>query len=427
MALRQLPAVVAVDVRHVRVDGQVGAERAQDVDLRRRVRDVILAADHVRDLVDDVVDRADEVVGRPPVGADDHEVGQQLVPELDAAAHGVVPRDDALLRLAEADRALVLVRLALSRPARSASSRALSAVSSWNDTGPSQSIPSQRSELLDLLDRLGDLAARVGVLDPQQALAALLAREEPVEEERPDAADVEEAGRARSHADADGRDRSIVGRGGIRRAHLLERRDRHGDRPDRGDRRRLRAGLHAEPAHVAADEPQARGDRAVSREACRGRHRRRRLPRALPRATSRRPDEAICEKSVDHDADHGRRGGGDRRRRGDLPRRLAPRRRLRARARPHVHGARADPRAGRRRHLAADGELRRAPAERSGGRSRSCRRCSTGSTGIRASASASTRATSTSRATTSPTATSSTRSSRRSTARSASTACGRCT
>ena len=54
--------------------------------------------------------------------------------------------------------------------------------------------PAQRA--LDLLDRLDDLAARVGVLDPQQALAPAAAREEPVEEERADAADVEEAGRA---------------------------------------------------------------------------------------------------------------------------------------------------------------------------------------------------------------------------------------
>ena len=79
----------------------------------------------------------------------------------------------------------------------------MSAVSSWNVTSPSQSIPSQRSELLDLLDRLGDLAARVGVLDPQQALAALLPCEQPVEEERADATDVEEPRRARRHAHAD--------------------------------------------------------------------------------------------------------------------------------------------------------------------------------------------------------------------------------
>ena len=76
-------------------------------------------------------------------------------------------------------------------------------------TAPSQSSPSQRERVLDLVDRLRDLAARVGVLDPKPELAALVAREEPVEEERADAADVEEAGRARSHADADGHGGSV--------------------------------------------------------------------------------------------------------------------------------------------------------------------------------------------------------------------------
>ena len=61
--------------------------------------------------------------------------------------------------------------------------------------------PAQR--LLDLLGGGLDLAARVGVLDPQQELAALVPGEQPVEEEGAHAADVEEAGRARSHADAD--------------------------------------------------------------------------------------------------------------------------------------------------------------------------------------------------------------------------------
>ena len=69
-------------------------------------------------------------------------------------------------------------------------------------TGPSQSIPSQRSDSWICSVGLGDLAAGVGVLDPEPALTALLAREEPVEEERADTADVQEAGRARGHADA---------------------------------------------------------------------------------------------------------------------------------------------------------------------------------------------------------------------------------
>jgi hypothetical protein len=57
---------------------------------------------------------------------------------------------------------------------------------------------------LDLFDRLLDLAARVRVLDPKEKLAALVAREEPVEERRADAADVEESGRAGCETSADG-------------------------------------------------------------------------------------------------------------------------------------------------------------------------------------------------------------------------------
>ena len=58
--------------------------------------------------------------------------------------------------------------------------------------------------VLDLVDRLRDLAQRVGVLDPEPELAALVAREEPVEEGGVDAADVEMAGGARGEADAHG-------------------------------------------------------------------------------------------------------------------------------------------------------------------------------------------------------------------------------
>ena len=64
---------------------------------------------------------------------------------------------------------------------------------------PVHAEPAER--LLDLPGRLGDLAARVRVLDPQPELAAFVAREEPVEERRVDVPDVEEAGRARGEAD----------------------------------------------------------------------------------------------------------------------------------------------------------------------------------------------------------------------------------
>ena len=70
--------------------------------------------------------------------------------------------------------------------------------------------PEPAKRRLDLVGRLGDLAARVGVLDPQPALAALLACIQPVEEERAHAADVQEACRARGHANAK-RHAGIVG------------------------------------------------------------------------------------------------------------------------------------------------------------------------------------------------------------------------
>ncbi len=187
----------------MRVNRQVGAERAEDVDLGGRVRHVVIAPDHVCDPVGDVVDRAGEVVGRAPVGADDHRVGEVLVRELDPAAHRVVPGDRPLVRHPEADRALVEVCLALGDQPLAEYARIVHPVELEADrTVPVDAEPAQR--LLDLLDRLLDLAARVRVLDPQQAFAPLLAREEPVEEEGPHASDVQESGRARRHADSDG-------------------------------------------------------------------------------------------------------------------------------------------------------------------------------------------------------------------------------
>ena len=185
--------------------------------------------------------------------------------------------------------------------------------------------PEPAERVLDLVDRLRHLAARVGVLDPEAELAALMPREEPVEEERAHAADVEETGRAGSHADDHGHADS-VGSGADRRAHLLRGRDRQGDRPRGRARRRLGAGLHPEPAHVAADEPRPGELRALPREAGGGRDRRRRLPCALPlqpRRAGRHRLREVGRRDAQHD-------GGclrDRRGRRRLPRRLASRQR----------------------------------------------------------------------------------------------------
>ena len=55
-----------------------------------------------------------------------------------------------------------------------------------------------------MVGRFRNLPAGIGVLDPEQELAALVPGEEPVEESRMDSADVEEAGGARRKADSHG-------------------------------------------------------------------------------------------------------------------------------------------------------------------------------------------------------------------------------
>ena len=93
--LGELLPVLAQHRGHVRVHRRLGAERADDVDLPRRVVDVIVAADHVRDPHVEVVDDDAEVVGRRAVGARDDEVVELGVGDLDAALDAVVPGDAA--------------------------------------------------------------------------------------------------------------------------------------------------------------------------------------------------------------------------------------------------------------------------------------------------------------------------------------------
>src|SRR5205814_8434612 len=109
----------------------------------------------------------------------------------------------------EADRSLVDVRLALLDEALGGHAAPLHRVELEGDGSvPVDPQPQQRA--LDLLDGVLDLAARVGVLDPQEDLAAAPAREQPVEEKRAHAADVQEARRGRRHTDADGHRPTMV-------------------------------------------------------------------------------------------------------------------------------------------------------------------------------------------------------------------------
>src|SRR3982750_4494240 len=65
------------------------------------------------------------------------------------------------------------------------------------DLGPLVPVEAEPAEAVeDGLQRLGDVALLVGVVDAQDELAAVLAGEQPVEKGRADAADVQVAGRA---------------------------------------------------------------------------------------------------------------------------------------------------------------------------------------------------------------------------------------
>ncbi len=109
----------------------------------------------------------------------------------------------ALVRHAEADGALVLVGVPVGEQLAGDVLVASEAVELERDLAvPVEAEPGER--LLDLRDRVLDLAAHVRVLDAQQELAALVTGVEPVEERGADAPDVEEAGGAGSEADSDG-------------------------------------------------------------------------------------------------------------------------------------------------------------------------------------------------------------------------------
>ena len=83
--------------------GGVKAERLVQQHLSRRVRDVILPADHMRNLHQRIVDHDGEVVGRPAVGSDEHRIADDLGVEGDLAADEILERDLDSLRHLEAD------------------------------------------------------------------------------------------------------------------------------------------------------------------------------------------------------------------------------------------------------------------------------------------------------------------------------------
>ena len=76
-----------------------GIQRLIQQDLLRRIRDVIVAADDVRDGHVDVVDHHRQMVGGVAIGAQNHERLDVLVVELDRAVYQVGKRGLAVRAL----------------------------------------------------------------------------------------------------------------------------------------------------------------------------------------------------------------------------------------------------------------------------------------------------------------------------------------
>ena len=214
------------------------AERFEHLDLGRAVRDMVLAADDVGDGEVEVVDHAGEQIEPAAVGAADDGVADQRRVELLVAADEVVPLDRRGVVEAEAP-----VRgdafgdgrvggLALIDRRQAAAEQHLAAEVEFFGGFVAGVDAARRLQPLELalvegealgladggvgleaepgevgVDRLDERFGRalgVGVVDPQQELAALRQREQGIVERGADIADVEPAGRRRGEAGGDG-------------------------------------------------------------------------------------------------------------------------------------------------------------------------------------------------------------------------------
>ena len=244
VALGELLSVGAVDHRQVREARDRRAERFVEEDLLGRIRDVIVAAHHEGDPHRDVIGDHGVVVDRCAVGAEDDEVVDIPVGEGDPVVYEVLPRrlavgdpeaDDrgfagggALLGLGGGDTPAapvvaegLLPRLGLlaARVELGGGAEAAVRFARGEELGGVGLMPHYVRTLEDDLlvpveaepvqaveDRLGGLVAGaglVGVLDAEKELAAGAAGEEPVEERRARAADVEVAGGGGGEAEAE--------------------------------------------------------------------------------------------------------------------------------------------------------------------------------------------------------------------------------
>ena len=249
MTFGEAGSVEAENQRHVGEAGWSRAERLVEQHLPRRIRQMVVAADDVRDPHLGVVDDAAEDEEWRAVRADDDEIVEVGVLEHDAALHLVVHDRLALERRAEAQhgrgpagrggRAVAagpVVGGPLPGGLRGAPARvellgsAPAAVGEAPDEErfgfravpvearalvdrplvPVEAEPAEPVE--DRVDRLGGGAFRIGILDAKDEASAVMSREEVVEERGPRPADVQIAAGARREARTNGHRGDVIGR-----------------------------------------------------------------------------------------------------------------------------------------------------------------------------------------------------------------------
>src|SRR5205823_3569372 len=188
------------------------AECAIKLDMFRCIREMVLAADDMRDFHLDVVDHIDKVKNPRAVGSADRHIGMGpriCEIEVDFAADDVIEHR-VLTRRAKAERARIFKNVARTPklfqiPLVNIRSFALQ-IRSEISAGMRAFIPIETEPAQPFINRGGgffSIARSIGVLDAQNEFAAVMSREEPIEKGCTCAADVEIASGRGGETDAD--------------------------------------------------------------------------------------------------------------------------------------------------------------------------------------------------------------------------------
>ena len=185
------------------------AERLIKLDVLGRVGKMVLAADDVADPHLDVVHDVDEMENPRAVRAADRHVGLHVAERIDglgaihlhATANEVV-HDDQLARELETGRSFV-VHVTPARVLQSGEVAFVNVIALTLEVRPVVATfarafvpiqPEPFQTVVNDLHGIDGVAGLVGVLDAQDKLAAVVPREQPVEQRRPRPADVQKAG-----------------------------------------------------------------------------------------------------------------------------------------------------------------------------------------------------------------------------------------